>query len=261
MEKKSNKGLIITLVLFILISIALGGYIVYDKGYLDSLLGKEKVVEPKEEKEESKEVEKLSLDDKVIQDLYAKIKSKNAYDQVLISQVLENKKELITKDLDSNILNYYGYRNLKVSQLEKDICRNYPSILAKSSYLCNDNNNVEVGVDTTTNSTNVFAEEDLKESVEEIFGKNSYQKTESIEVSFDEYYIYDSTSKKYVDTYIVGGGTDITYEKELIDLDQKEDSLSLIESVKFEDSIDEKISYNYRLDNGEYYLYSISLVK
>lgn len=270
MEKKSNKGLIIVLVLFILISIVLGGYIVYDKGYLDSLLGKEKVVNPKE----GKEVEKLSVDDKVIQDLYVKIKKTNVYDQMLIDQVLENKTEIIVKeDFDSYTLNYYGYRNLKDSKLEKDFCQNYPNILALTDYICGEDS--DTNTDTTNNYTNVFVEEDLKESVEEIFGKNSYKTTEIIGVSFGEYYVYDSISKKYVDTYVkVDGDGEVfdrvllkEYKVKLVDVKQKENGLSLIESVKYEDndnsedSVDEKISYNYRLDNGAYYLYSISLVK
>ncbi len=263
-EIKPKNKLIPWLILFILVSIGLGTYIAYDKGYLDSLLGKE-IVETKneevEEKEEQNETKELSLEDKAIQDLYNKIRSKDVFDQKLINKVLETKKEITVKELDSNILNYYGYRNLKVNQLEKDLCKNYPDILSNPKYVCSDNSKVGIGDDATNNSTNIIAEQDLKESVEDIFGKNSYQKTETFEVSWAEYYVYDLTSKKYVDTFVAGGGTSIPYEKELIDLEQKEDSLSLIESVKFEDSVNEKISYNYKLDNDAYYLYSISLVK
>ena len=264
-EQKNNKGLIVTLIVFIIISLSLVGYIAYDKGYLDSLLGREKVSDSKKEEitetEEQKETKKLTLDDKEIQNLYNKIKSVEVYDQKLISKVLESKKEIIVKDLGADILNYYGYRNLKVKQLENDLCKNYPNILVNSQYICNNSNDVGIGDDATNNSTNVITEQDLKDSVEEIFGKGSYQQTEILEVSWDEYYVYDLASKKYVDTFIPGGGTDISYEKELSDIKQSEDSLSLIESIKFEDSLNEKISYNYKIDDDNYFLYSISLVK
>ena len=265
-KKKSNKGIIVILILFILISITLGGYIVYDKGYLDKFLGKEKVVEPskeekKEETIEKEEIKTLSLNDKEVQDLYDKIKSTEAFDQKLINNVLENKKELILKELDPNILNYYGYRNLKINQLKNDLCKNYPNLITNNKYICNNNDNVGIGDDVTNNSTHVIDEEDLKLSVEEIFGKDSYQRSDAFEISWAEYYVYDKSSKRYIETFIASGGTDITYEKELIDLKQKEDSLSLIESIKFEDSVNEKISYNYKLDNDNYYLYSISLEK
>lgn len=67
MEKKSNKGLII-LVIFLTIAL-LGsiGYICYDKGVFDSLLGKDKpvVAEPKQEEKLSEE-EVMKLHDSLI---------------------------------------------------------------------------------------------------------------------------------------------------------------------------------------------------
>lgn len=60
-QKKSNKGLIVFVIILIILLLGTTGYICYDKGLFDSLLGKEKSVEKikKEKKISEEEVMKL----------------------------------------------------------------------------------------------------------------------------------------------------------------------------------------------------------
>lgn len=252
MEKKSNKGLVIFLIIFILISLALGGYIVYDK-YFNNV-NEEKKTEKKEVKEDVQE-EKLNLESSIVQELYNDIKSTSNFDQELIEQAL-NKEKVLVSDLSSEILNFYGYRNLHIHLIKQDLCRNYPSVVNNSYYDCG--NGIEK--DETENATYTFEEKDLKNSVENLFGLGKYQQTESFEINYAQYFVYDKDSQKYVYATIPGGGTSPEYEKELIDLKQSADTLSLIEKISFEDKELAQISYDYKQDNDNYYLYAINLL-
>ena len=252
MEKKSNKGLSVFLIIFILISLALGGYIVYDKYFNNA--NEEKKTEKKEIKEEVQEEEKLNLNSSTIQKLYSSIKSNSSFDQELIEQAI-NKEKVLVSDLSPEILNFYGYRNLYIHQVEKDVCRNYPSIVNSSYYYCGSG----IG-DEDINIVDIFKEEDLKNSVENLFGPGKYQQTESFEINYAQYFVYDKDSQKYVYATLEGGGTSQEFEKELIDLKQDTDTLSLIEKISFEGKELTQISYDYKQDNNNYYLYAINLL-
>lgn len=251
MEKKSNKGLAIFLIIFILISLALSGYIVYDKYFNNA--NEEKKTEKKEIKEEVQKEEKLNLNSSTIQKLYNSIKSNSSFDQELIEQAM-NKEKVLVSDLSPEILNFYGYRNLYIHQIKQDLCRNYPNVIL-SSYNCGNDTEYE-----SINSANTFKEEDLKNSVENLFGTGKYQQTESFEINYAEYFVYDKDSQKYVYATIEGGGTSQELEKELIDLKQSADTLSLIEKISFEGKEMAQISYDYKQDNDNYYLYAINLL-
>ena len=235
-----------------MISLALGGYIVYDK-YFNNV-NEEKKTEKKEVKEDVQE-EKLNLESSIVQELYNDIKSTSNFDQELIEQAL-NKEKVLVSDLSSEILNFYGYRNLHIHLIKQDLCRNYPSVVNNSYYDCG--NGIEK--DETENATYTFEEKDLKNSVENLFGLGKYQQTESFEINYAQYFVYDKDSQKYVYATIPGGGTSPEYEKELIDLKQSADTLSLIEKISFEDKELAQISYDYKQDNDNYYLYAINLL-
>ena len=251
MEKKSNKGLVIFLIIFILISLALSGYIVYDKYFNNA--NEEKKTEKKEVKEEVQKEEKLNLNSSTIQKLYNSIKSNSSFDQELIEQAM-NKEKVLVSDLSPEILNFYGYRNLYIHQIKQDLCRNYPNVIL-SSYNCGNDTEYE-----SINSANTFKEEDLKNSVENLFGPGKYQQTDAIEINYAEYFVYDKDSQKYVYATIEGGGTSQELEKELIDLKQSADTLSLIEKISFEGKELAQISYDYKQNNDNYYLYAINLL-
>lgn len=67
MEKKGNKGLVVSLIIFIIISIGLAGYIVYDKDLLN-LQKNTEVKEENKEKEETTEKEAVTDEKKISYD-------------------------------------------------------------------------------------------------------------------------------------------------------------------------------------------------
>ena len=94
-EKKKGKGLVVALVLFILISLGLGGYIAYDK-----VLNKEEVKTKKEEKKEKKEQETIiySVDDEKISGLIDNILTGRKCNEI---EEYTNDKKVETKDIDN----------------------------------------------------------------------------------------------------------------------------------------------------------------
>lgn len=72
MEKKSNKGLVISLVIFILATIGLGVYLAYDKGLLDFIKPKVKENKNEETKKEIKD-EELDINSRLVQNLYNEV--------------------------------------------------------------------------------------------------------------------------------------------------------------------------------------------
>ena len=58
-QKKSNKGLIILVVVLIVLLLGSTGYICYDKGVFDGLIGKDKTVQNSKNIDKSKETFKF----------------------------------------------------------------------------------------------------------------------------------------------------------------------------------------------------------
>ena len=77
MEQKSNKGLIIVLVMFIIICLGLIGYIAYDNGMLAKIMNKSDVKEEKKESVKKEETKELDINSRLVQSLYNKISSES----------------------------------------------------------------------------------------------------------------------------------------------------------------------------------------
>lgn len=77
MEQKSNKGLIIVLVIFISICLGLIGYIAYDNGMLAKIMNKSDVKEEKKESVKKEEAKELDINSRLVQSLYNKISSES----------------------------------------------------------------------------------------------------------------------------------------------------------------------------------------
>ena len=90
MEKKKNKVIIVLLILFILISLGLGGFIVYDKFISKKEIN---VGEVKQNKVESQDKNNnLTISSDLVKRLYSYVKSDGLFDQMLIEKVLEKNK-------------------------------------------------------------------------------------------------------------------------------------------------------------------------
>ncbi len=77
MEQKSNKGLIIVLVMFIIICLGLIGYIAYDNGMLAKIMNKSDVKEEKKESVKKEEAKELDINSRLVQSLYNQVSKEN----------------------------------------------------------------------------------------------------------------------------------------------------------------------------------------
>lgn len=269
MEKKKNKVIIVLLILFILISLGLGGFIVYDKFISKKEIN---VGEVKQNKVESQDKNNnLTISSDLVKRLYSYVKSDGLFDQMLIEKVLEKNDEILASSLDQQTLNYYGYKQIKLSDTELKECQDYKNI-KQSNYACGFNSYISEtdGLNAESNETISFDEDILKNNVEMIFGKNTYKSTDYFEISLSQAFLYDSSLKQYVRAEAPAGGTGVIYEKKLKDVKENKDYLTLVENVSFDytdynvdmENLNKNILYNFKLDSeNNYYLYSIDIEK
>ena len=267
MIKKINIGLITFLIIIIIIFLIAGGFVAYNNFFNKS----EKISETSASSNQTDNQineEKLTISSPIVLNLYNFIRSTNTFDQKLISEVINNNNEILVANIDQKLINYFGYRQLVISDLEPEVCNNFPNILARSSspYYCGINASIDQ--DDSTNTTFTFSEDKLKQKVELIFGEGAYNNTSYIEVNWANGFTYDQTSHKYVLGAIAGGGTDLRYTTKLIDVKDSEEYLTLIENVSYEEyndpslDLNKNILYNFKKNSdGNYYLYSVNLEK
>lgn len=196
-EKKKGKGLVVALVLFILVSIGLGGYIVYDK-----VLTKEEVKTKTEEKKENKKEETVSIDidDESIISLF-----KNSHASVI--------------GPDSKI---FQNDELKVENMDED----YKWNLASNIYY---DKSVNVG------NKLELKESDVKNAYESIFGPKTYNRPNEIK-TICEVFKYNEISKKYeAQTGGCGGATAFGEYEKIVKATKYNDRIEITSAVIFTD--------------------------
>ena len=121
-KKKGRAGLIVTIIILILLLIGALGYIAYDKGYLDKLLGKEEPVkeevkkeEPKISKEEVEELQESLVTDSKRYGLY--FKEDTSIDTISSKKFIQY---AIANYADDKDLDTKGDKSAKISKSELD---------------------------------------------------------------------------------------------------------------------------------------------
>ena len=265
-NKHNNIGLIISLVIFIILTLGLCGYICYDKFFTSKEF---EDVEQDNSKTDEKIVqeESLNIDSELVQTLYGYIKINNIFEQSWVEDLIENKQEILLSD-NPEMKNYFGYRQLEVINLTEDVCRDYLDTFKNSDrFQCGINSSLDDPYNEAS-STIVFDESQLRKKVELIFGEDSYERTKTFATGMAVGYTYDEESGLYVYGNFPGGGVAPTYTLNLVDVSKDDNYLILKENVSYDShedlkgTLDENILYKYKQDEaGNYYLYSIDIEK
>lgn len=265
-NKHNNIGLIISLVIFIILTLGLCGYICYDKFFTSKEI---EDVEQDNSKTDEKIVQEelLNIDSELVQTLYGYIKMTDLNEQSSIDDLIENKQEILLSD-NPEMKNHFGFRQLEVIKLKTDLCRNYFETFKKNTrYFCGTESDIENSFNESS-STITFEESALKEKVELIFGEGSYERTNYISAGLIDGYTYDEATGLYVYGNFPGGGVAPTYTLNLVDVSKDDNYLILKENVTYDSyedlkgTLDENILYKYKQDEaGNYYLYSIDIEK
>ena len=166
-KKKSNKGLIVLVVLLFVVILGLVGYICYDKGVFDSLLGKDSP-EPKQ-KEKISEEEVNSLRDFLIVDESSGMQTSLYFDHNVSIDTMSD-------ELVNYLIKVYGDKN----QLSDKI----------QSWMREHNNDIGSG-DTIISS---FAKQELENILKLTF---NIDKDIEVKESSDYIYQYNSNGVKY----------------------------------------------------------------
>lgn len=180
----------------------------------------------------------LKISDSLVQDLYGSI----AYDEkapINYNYHINLNTVLKVTDLSRSLKNYYGFRNMDAKYIKEE------------------------------GNTTVILNENLKASVESIFGDNSYEPSTFMSTTYGESkYVYDSSKKAYTLTTIEGGGTGPLPKYSLVSATKTSDSIVLIE--KSDEWNDDSASYKENVNqykivfkenkNSNYVLYSIEKI-
>ena len=238
----------IVIVLLIVLVLALGGYIAYDKIYLKENTETTNTSNKNEnkEEEEEKEDEEISLDvnDRLVQELYSLVVDKENYyphhyfnldvDEELVSTMSEEKKMQLI---------YHNFSNFKYTS-----CQNInPQKI--DNFTCSD----------TTRNT--ISKDEVERIYKKVFGKNAQLntateiKTSSLEM---EKYVYNSNLNAYISYAIEGGGTGNSITTTTITrATKKDDELKIYEhvTIKVLDGTSEEHDYIYtfKLEDDEMY--------
>lgn len=186
MKEKNNKGLIIGMIIFIIISLGLSGYIVYDKFFKKEV----KTVQDKNE-------EKVS--EAFVKNLYNEVnidynEEHYLYGQYGISEFYE--RNIKASDLNNELKMYLGYRQLKNSDIKKEDCLYNQK--DDGMTICGNNMYSETKVDYKY-PTNTISFDTLDKSIKSVFG-NSVTYDKNTKVSIDgivSYYEFESSNNKY----------------------------------------------------------------
>ena len=226
----------------------------------------------KDEKKENSVIE-YSVNDELIQDLYSFVAIKEDapslwYDSLWYEALELTVPEMttLTSDLDPFIKNELGYRFMPVEALLKVECTDEiedlivgtnENGLACGDYITFDDNNKLIYTSYTTKVN----ESDLKESVEKIFGPDSYT-ARGFGTYYSEY-MYDEDEKAYFYFEGIGSKLGESMLTSLESVTSGEDTITLNirlyqEASETQDAAEHGIyKLLYKLSNGNYYLYSI----
>lgn len=210
-EKKKRTGLTIVVGLLVLVIIAMGVYIAYDKGYI-SLGKKEKKTTEKKidnnEKNETKksEAEELDIESSEVEELYY---NANNHLGVGIDKNIYNKNELTVEDMDKNYkfsLAYNAFKN---------------DIIVK--------NEGQYTIET-------ISEEKVKEGYEKLFGKDTYNKVDEFKL-YCSNFKYNESKKVYESiTGGCGGTTAFSEIDTILSATKYEDRIEIVSGVVFIDA-------------------------
>lgn len=247
--KKVLLGILIGVIL------SVGGFFVYNSFFNQS----EKNIVNEKEKTKVKNKE-LALDTQLVQTLYSYVQMEKSYlAGVEYISIFDNKNKILVSELSQEMKNYLGYRQLNN--------KNYiecPQNLLDQSKCSSYDKEFPISQDNDT-WTIAFGEDELKRTVELIFGKGSYKAGDFIGCEKYGLCVYDSETKKYYDTVFRGGGTGWNPETELKSAKKLKDKIEIYEYVKndFDNKLDEyNIKYTFVLsEDDNYYLRSIELIK
>lgn len=202
--KKKKKGGLVFCIFLVLIIISLVGYICVDKGYI------------KLEKVESNKTDKSSNKENT--------DSKESYEEIDIRDAS------ILKLYDNAHYNWtigsdqFVFNNKALSVSDMDI--NYKMGLAGNVFF--GNMNVNYGTNTKT-----ISYDDVRRGYEEVFGPNTFDLIEKFNLGCGDY-IYNSSSKEYVNTTDGCGGATVDTEiEELISAKKYNDRIEIISAVMY----------------------------
>lgn len=221
-----------------------------------------------EEQNKNQKPEKMDINNVLVQELYNNIVVENVVSKRLIDLIRENGKVLV-ENIDDDLKNYFGYRQLAVRNIKFDMCRNYPSIInkdiKKTIFGCGEKYSDKIS-DYDYVSTHYIEEKVLKKAVEDIFGPGTYQKTDYFAIYFADGYSYDDNTNRYVYGTLPSGGPGPFPTITLVSAEKTNDSIKIIENVKIEqneyNSIEQDMLYNinieytFKLVDGNYYFHS-----
>ena len=166
-KKKGRKGLIVTIIILILLLIGALGYIAYDKGYLDKLLGKEEPVkeEVKEEKLSKEEIEELD-DDLMIRDADLFFKKDTTIENVTNEELLPY---IFAKYLDDKDIDPDKIKKISVCDENAEYSNSDDYIdSSKKLYLCTYDSNNEM-IHANKSDAVAVSRDEVQKIIKEVF--------------------------------------------------------------------------------------------
>lgn len=247
----------IIIVLLIVLVLALGGYIAYDKIYLkeDTETTNTSNKSENKEEEEEKEDEEISLDvnDRLVQELYSLVVDKSSNPHYYFD---ENKTEELASSMDEEKKMQLIYHNFSNSDYTYTNCNNVnPETI--ENYSCS-------LAQTNLQGKNSIPSANVERIYKKVFGTDAKINTAVIiKINNDlERYIYNSNLDTYVSFMRIGGGesyssTTTTITKAI----KKADEIKIYEHAitKRVDGTTEEHDYYYTFkleDDGMYSFYS-----
>ena len=259
--KKSN---VLVIILSILV-VVMGAYLIYDKVIVskDKKSGNESI--------NSKQNQKLDINSDLVKELYNKADiTLLINDDGSIFNKLKKGEKVSTKDFKSEVKNELGFLNLSAGQLYSVSCADYIENLEYGDVCTAGYVDGPASKDDYNwfSSTIAFDEEDLKKSVEDIFGIDTYDRINKFSDSISSYYkiVKDEFTNdyRYIRIAFAGGGSGPKVVTKLIEAEKVKDELYIVQNYYLEDAsgkYDEmNIKYTFNLVDGNYYFYSVEKV-
>lgn len=266
-KNDSNKGLNIVVILLIFVIIGMVVYMLYDKGLLNKFTDNQKEENNTSEEVETAKEEELDVNGSLVQQLYRNIMTYDLVSIDILNSIRENG-FIKASDITSEQKNYFAYRQVAISDIKSDLCSNYENLFSQNEnlrYGCS--GEYYVGMPSYT-STSYIQEDILKQSVEKIFGKDSYQRVDYFPIALSAGYVYDQATSRYVLGSYPGGGTGPIPTFTLVSAKKIGDEIKIIENAKLEQDgyLDESmlfnvnIEYTFKLEDNNYIFVSANVI-
>lgn len=274
-NKKNNNVLLILIIVLQLAILGVLGYYTFFKEDVKDTKEINKTNESNNQAEEQTDEQfvVLTKDSEIVQWLYQDItltdqgSSTNSLWNMIVANTKDYKFSVATKDIAQQVKNNFGFEKLTLKGVEVVPCSTKYSATIKAY-----DKNLECGLldpenDYKTHEKNVRVVEEsyLKASVEKLFGTGSYSPKEF--GLYFEKYIYYAPDKIYVQAGGIGSNIDLTkVTTTLKNVSNTKDTLILTVTMKLTNADSEAVTeldynFTYKLDNNNYYLYSIETAK